>query len=89
MAATRSVRELLAQQTAKPTVGDWTPEYQRQCAGKVRHATRRDALDAIRRTRRPVGERRTNQLHDYWCRFCDGWHLGRHHVHRTTAAVPA
>lgn len=46
------------------------------CVGKIRYATEREALDALRETRRYNGGKSLRWLGKYPCTLCGGWHIG-------------
>ena len=54
----------------------------RECAGKVRHASKEAAMTAIRR-----GGTRFEGCHAYYCTVCRAWHAG--HPKRFLSRSPA
>jgi hypothetical protein len=57
----------------------WT-EFLRErcCLSKALYATRKEARRALRRTAARLGEHK-RCLEAYRCKYCAGWHVGRHH----------
>lgn len=52
----------------------------KECQGKVRHASKEEAMDAIRH-----GGWAFEGCHAYYCTICNGWHAG--HPKRYRAAT--